>query len=331
MRRLARQSLLMLTALAVGSPAFAWGPQGHRVIAKVAVDRLTPAARAAIRELLHPGDTLPDIAGWADHEEAYKNYPRSGPWHYINVPITADRYDSARDCKDGENVVSKIKTYRKILGDRAASKADRQDALLFLVHFVSDVHQPLHVGDNRDHGGNDTQVQFFGQGTNLHRLWDSDLIHKVGGNDQAWVNRGRAEDYPRVRQGVVERDRRGLGRREPPRRQARLSDIGPWRPVDGQRGDPGRALSGDGRAGPHRADGPRRGPPRRRVERDLPVSRGGACWDRSAGSDQTSAVRGVGTDDSARPSQRERQAPRPSWQFSAESRPPCSRRISEAR
>jgi nuclease S1 len=188
MRRFARQCLLSLTALSVGSPAIAWGPQGHRVIAKVAVDRLTPAAKAAIRDLLRPGDTLPDLADWADHD-GYNKFPGSGPWHYVNVPITADHYDPARDCRNGHCVVDKIKVYRKALANRSTPKEERQVALLFLVHFVSDIHQPLHVGDNRDHGGNDTQVQFFGQGTNLHRLWDSDLIHRVGGDDRAWVAR----------------------------------------------------------------------------------------------------------------------------------------------
>ncbi|WP_435010495.1 S1/P1 nuclease [Tundrisphaera lichenicola] len=188
MSQISRKIVLFLTAFSLGSPAFGWGPQGHRVIAKVAADRLTPAARAAIRDLLLEGDTLPDIAGWADHE-GYDKYPRSGPWHYVNVPITADRFDPARDCRDGNCVVEKIKHYRKVLANRSVRKEDRQVALLFLVHFVSDIHQPLHVGDNRDHGGNDTQVQFLGEGTNLHRLWDSGLIHRIGGNDREWVTR----------------------------------------------------------------------------------------------------------------------------------------------
>lgn len=188
MRRFALPCLSILTALSVGSPAMAWGPQGHRVIARVALDRLTPSAKAAIGDLLHPGDTLPDIAGWAD-KEGHDRFPRSAPWHYVNVPITADRYVEARDCRNGECVVDRIKVYRKALADRSTPKGERQVALLFLVHLVSDIHQPLHVGDNRDHGGNDTQVQFFGRGTNLHRLWDSDLIHRVGGDDRAWVAR----------------------------------------------------------------------------------------------------------------------------------------------
>jgi hypothetical protein len=178
-------SILMVSA--VPGPAFAWGPQAHRVIARVAEERLTPAARAAVRDLLHEGDTLADIANWADNE-GHDAVPGSAPWHYVNVPITASRY-SARYCARGGCVVDQIKHFRAVLADRSASKRDRARALLFLVHFVGDIHQPLHVGDNNDRGGNLTQIQFLGRGTNLHRVWDSDLIHHVGGNDGAWIRR----------------------------------------------------------------------------------------------------------------------------------------------
>ena len=179
---------VILTALAVAaSPAMAWGPQGHRVIAEVAERRLTPAARAAVRDLLHEGDTLAGIANWADHE-GHEAVPDSANWHFINVPIATARFDP-REVRGENNVVAKIAHYRKILADRSLPRAERSRALLFLVHFVSDIHQPLHVGDNGDRGGNLTQVQFLGQGTNLHRLWDSDLIHHLGGNDRAWSER----------------------------------------------------------------------------------------------------------------------------------------------
>ena len=194
--RPATRAIALLMALAVVStpPAFAWGPQGHRVIARVAEERLTPAARAAIKELLLPPDTLPDIAGWADHE-GHDVVPGSAKWHFINVPIGDAKFDP-RLIRDDNNVVVKIKQFRKVLADRSKPKQERQRALLFLVHFVSDIHQPLHVGDNNDHGGNDTQVQFFNEGTNLHKLWDSDLIHRIGGNDRAWTDRVGREITP---------------------------------------------------------------------------------------------------------------------------------------
>ncbi len=189
MTRPATRMIVLLTAAALTSagPALAWGPQGHRVIARVAEGRLSPTARLAVRELLHPGDTLPDVADWADHD-GHTAVPNSAPWHYINVPI-GDAHFDPRLIRDDKNVVARIEHFRKVLADKSRPKQERQRALLFLVHFVEDVHQPLHVGDNNDHGGNDTQVQFFNEGTNLHRVWDSDLIHKVGGNDRAWVDR----------------------------------------------------------------------------------------------------------------------------------------------
>ena len=197
--------IVTLTALAVVASgifppqASAWGPQGHRVIARVASERLTPAARAGVRELLHPDDTLPDIADWADHE-GHEVYPRSAPWHYVNIPISAAHYPDGSDSKRSDNVVHEIAHYRSILVDRSKSKADRQTALLFLVHFVSDVHQPLHVGDNRDRGGNLTQVRFGGDGTNLHQLWDSGLIRRIGGNDQTWAGRVERVITPKTAQ-----------------------------------------------------------------------------------------------------------------------------------
>jgi nuclease S1 len=154
-------------------PALAWGRMGHRVSARLAEARLTPAARAAVRDLLEPGESLADASTWAD--EHRRDFPESGPWHYVHVPITEPRY-VARFCAETGCVVSKIAEFRRLLANRNASRADRQRALRFLVHFVQDIHQPLHVGDRGDRGGNDLQLQFFGQGSNLHRIWDSGLL-----------------------------------------------------------------------------------------------------------------------------------------------------------
>ena len=161
---------------------------------RVAEGRLSSAAKAAIKELLIPPDTLPDVAGWAD-KEGHDAVPGSAKWHFINVPIGDTKFDP-RLIRDENNVVVKIKQYRKILSDRSRPKKERQRALLFLVHFVSDIHQPLHVGDHHDHGGNDTQIRFFDEGTNLHKLWDSDLIHRIGGDDRAWASRLEREIVP---------------------------------------------------------------------------------------------------------------------------------------
>jgi hypothetical protein len=173
--------------LALASEAHAWGARAHRIATRVAEGRLTPQARAAVRELLHPGDTLVELSTWADHE-GHDAVPGSAAWHYVNVPISATRYDP-RFCPAGTCVVAKIKHFRSVLADARAPRRERQRALLFLVHLVEDVHQPLHVGDNEDRGGNVTQIQFLGAGTNLHRMWDTDLIDAVSRNESAWVER----------------------------------------------------------------------------------------------------------------------------------------------
>ena len=265
--------IALLTALALvvapAPSALAWGPQGHRVIARAAEERLTPAARAAIKELLHPGDTLPGVADWADHD-GHDAVPGSAKWHFINVPISDARFDP-RLIRDDNNVVVKIKQYRKVLLDRSKPKQDRQRALLFLVHFIEDIHQPLHVGDNGDHGGNDTQIQFFGEGTNLHKLWDSDLIRQIGGDDRAWLARVERDITPETVKQWSRGFGRRLGRRDLAGRQARLPAARRRPEGHPPRVPARRVVRQAGRADPEGADGPRRRPTGQRAERHLQV------------------------------------------------------------
>src|SRR4051812_33967194 len=93
----------LLLALALPQAAQAWGPHGHRIAARVAEARLSPQARAAVRELLLEGDTLVDVSTWAD-QEGHDAVPGSAPWHYVNVPIGATRYEP-HHCRGGECVV----------------------------------------------------------------------------------------------------------------------------------------------------------------------------------------------------------------------------------
>lgn len=169
--------------IAVGPPAEearAWGRLAHRASARIAEARLTPTTRAAVRDLLEPGESLADASLWAD--EVRRNRPETGPWHYVNVPLAEDRYDD-RFCPKQGCVVDKVRAFRKVLADTSAPKEVRREALRFLIHFVQDMHQPLHVGDQADRGGNDTQVQYFGKGSNLHRVWDSGLIESAYPDD----------------------------------------------------------------------------------------------------------------------------------------------------
>ena len=162
--------------------ARAWGRLGHRSAAKLTLSRLNPAAKQAIAKLLEPGESFADASVWADDQR--RAMPESGPWHYVNISLTEERY-SSKFCPEQGCVVTKIDDFRKQLADASLPREDRQKALRFLVHFVQDMHQPLHVGNRDDRGGNDLQVQFFGDGSNLHRVWDSGLIERKFDNEDA--------------------------------------------------------------------------------------------------------------------------------------------------
>ncbi|KLJ00973.1 S1/P1 nuclease [Luteimonas sp. FCS-9] len=184
--------LFCLLALAAASPsAFAWGKLGHRLVAQLAERDLTPQARAQVDALLagEPEPTLGGIASWAD--ELRERDPdlgrRSAKWHYVNIGESGCRYDPARDCPGGDCVVEAIKTQTAILADRARPRAERAAALKFVVHFVGDVHQPMHAGYAHDKGGNTHQINHRGRGTNLHAFWDSGMLNAAGRSDDAWL------------------------------------------------------------------------------------------------------------------------------------------------
>src|SRR5262249_24529351 len=122
--RAVRLGACAMLAVAWTSTALAWGPQGHRVIARVAEGRLSPAAKAAIGARPTPPDPWPDIAAWADRE-GHDAVPGSARWHFINVPIGDARFDP-RLIRDDNNVVVKIKQYRRVLSDRSRPRKERQ-------------------------------------------------------------------------------------------------------------------------------------------------------------------------------------------------------------
>jgi hypothetical protein len=163
--------------------SWAWGWIGHQVAAQMAEDRLTPRARAAVGDLLGRGGRLADVATWADTQVEVSG---TGLWHSVNVPITESRY-SSRYCSPRGCVVSKIVEFGQVLMNPGAGKDEKQRALKFLIHFIADLHQPLHVGDDNDRGGNLLQVRFFGEGSNLHRVWDYQIMERHTKNKQVWM------------------------------------------------------------------------------------------------------------------------------------------------
>ncbi|MGY0620451.1 S1/P1 nuclease [Lysobacter sp. A378] len=180
--------------------ASAWGPRGHQLVASLANDALTPQARNEVERLLadDPGQDLAGIASWAD--ELRERDPdlgkRSARWHYVNLAENDCHYDAARDCPGGDCVVEAIRAQTAILADRDQPMDARRQALKFVVHFVGDIHQPAHAGYAHDLGGNKFQVNLYGKGSNLHRLWDSGLLNTRGLNTARYLERLRELPAP---------------------------------------------------------------------------------------------------------------------------------------
>jgi hypothetical protein len=212
MHRLLRaRSAACLLALACGPwvlPAHAWGDAGHRISAAIAYARLTPAARSAVDTLLeNDADTLtaPDFASratWADRfrdsdrDSGRARYLGTRLWHFVNIQL--DDADLDAPCRGHPPlpsgtpasagpadacVIDKVVQFAAELQDRALPPAERLVALKFLIHFVGDLHQPLHAADRHDAGGNLTAVRDAsapGDITNLHAYWDVRLVEALG-------------------------------------------------------------------------------------------------------------------------------------------------------
>ncbi len=183
--------IVVLVIAMLPAAAHAWGPKGHRLVAALAYSELSPQARTEVARLLR-GEADPTLAGvsnWADdlREHDPDLGKRSARWHYVNLAEDSCTYDAKKHCPDGDCVIEAIVRQRAQLADRAQPDAVRAQALKFLVHFVGDAHQPLHAGYARDRGGNTIQIQLDGQGSNLHRLWDSEVIASANRSERRYV------------------------------------------------------------------------------------------------------------------------------------------------
>jgi len=174
---------LMLIACSVvvfSSNGFAWGNDGHKIVAIIAEKHLTPGALTEARRLL-ANNSLDSVATFAD--DVRNSRPQTKQFHFVDIPLAETTYDPARDCPASENgdcVIAAIERFRTTLADRTRSDEDRAEALKFIVHLVGDMHQPLHCADrNDDRGGNAVKVKFLGKRSNLHAVWDSGIIREA--------------------------------------------------------------------------------------------------------------------------------------------------------
>src|SRR6478609_10874435 len=165
-------------------PVLAWGPRGHEVVAHIAAMNLSSKARAAVATLLagEPEAMMAITANWAD--EIREARPQTAAWHFVNLEIDGDmRYQPARDCRHDDCVVAQIARQEQILKSKAPRPA-KAEALKFLIHFIGDVHQPLHAADHHDRGGNQVMLRYRGQRMNLHHFWDDETVALLGRDAQ---------------------------------------------------------------------------------------------------------------------------------------------------
>ncbi len=161
-----------------------WGFRAHKMICAIAWWDMEDDTRAAIHDLLDVDDRYErfiESCLWADEVRGrVALYDRWTTAHYVNLPRGATAFSVERDCANTFCVVEGILEARDVLSGSDEVNEERLDALRFLSHMMSDIHQPLHAGYADDRGGNDTKITFFGRETNLHAAWDWGFTEHTG-------------------------------------------------------------------------------------------------------------------------------------------------------
>ncbi|SMO52239.1 S1/P1 nuclease [Solitalea koreensis] len=168
---------------------FAWGPTGHRIVAEIASRHLTKKAQKAVQKILGK-ESLAMCSNWADFIKSDPSYKYASVWHYFDLPENISTFEQARSIMRNDATANAYSVINKMIADLKnpnLSKDKKVFAMRFLVHLIADVHQPMHCGHADDEGGNKIKVKWFGKSTNLHSVWDSDLVEfqKLSYNEYA--------------------------------------------------------------------------------------------------------------------------------------------------
>jgi|SRR5690554_1277533 len=164
--------ILIMVPLLV-SPTFGWGLNGHRVVGQLAEWHLNKKAKRKIDAILGH-QTLPMVSNWMDEIRSDPRYNHTHTWHYLTVRDGED-YDPSIQEKRGDAYERLLWIISSLKSSQLSANEERE-YLKMLVHLVGDLHQPLHVGRGDDRGGNDIKVYYFNRQSNLHRVWDTDMI-----------------------------------------------------------------------------------------------------------------------------------------------------------
>ncbi|WP_424962674.1 S1/P1 nuclease [Ekhidna sp.] len=153
--------------------SFGWGPTGHRIVGLIAERHLTKKAKKNIEKVLG-FETLAEVSNYMDFIKSDATYRHMSPWHYATIP-DSKTYEEVGTPEEGDVIV----TIQRLMGElnsKEFTDYDEAFALKCLVHLIGDIHQPLHVGNGEDKGGNDVKLDYFWKSSNLHRVWDSGII-----------------------------------------------------------------------------------------------------------------------------------------------------------
>jgi len=155
--------------------AIGWGQTGHRTVGLIAENHMSKKALKNIKKVLG-NETIAMVGNWMDEIKSDNTYDYMGPWHYCTIP-DGMTYEEAGTPEEGdviialESVISELKSKQFTDGDEISN-------LKILIHLLADIHQPMHVGNGTDRGGNDVRIDYFWQSSNLHRVWDTGIIEQ---------------------------------------------------------------------------------------------------------------------------------------------------------
>ena len=165
--------LLIYIVLSISS-TLNWGSTAHRAMSEVASLYLTENTANKINEILD-GETIVTVSTYADDIKSDSRYDKYYNWHFINMELDED-YEDTVPSEKGDLFIA-INTCLDILESDSSTDSEKSFYLKLLIHFIGDLHQPMHIGRYEDRGGNRINVKWFGRNSNLHRVWDSDMIN----------------------------------------------------------------------------------------------------------------------------------------------------------
>ncbi|MBO5780445.1 MAG: S1/P1 nuclease [Muribaculaceae bacterium] len=175
----AMRFVTLAVAALLAIPSYGWSKKGHQITAYIAQRHMTSTTYNEINKLLD-GDNIVYWASWLDQARNQQQYAHTKTWHYLNVD--ADETYETRYHNPNGDVVTAVEYAYDVLTDNTSSKSDRQFALKVVIHVIADAHQPMHVGHGTDSGGNGIKLTYEGSSTNLHSLWDYDVVE----NTHSW-------------------------------------------------------------------------------------------------------------------------------------------------